>query len=335
LIELLVVIAIIAVLIALLLPAVQAAREAARRMQCVNNLKQLGLAVQNYNSANGSIPPTGDYNNKNNVSNVDNGGMKLRILPYIEQGALYNTFNWSFNAGTPQNGTMLTTLINAYLCPSDGNVPSGLTSVANSPNGVRKQVPYGSYPNNIGTVMNNHGNKFDGPAYVIGATNNGPTVRFANITDGLSNTALWSEWIRGKNQATGIGLHQVYTASMSLTGTKFVSPLVYMNSCKAATTSGSPTIKYVHKGQKWYNHTTGQGGGYSHIMTPNLNACEWSNTGGGIYRTMIGASSYHPGGVNVGFLDGSVRFVKNSVSPITWWAIATMAGGEVISADSL
>src|SRR5262249_28733633 len=78
-----------------------------------------------------------------------------------------------------------------------------------------------------------------------------------------------------------------------------------------------------------------QGGGYSHIMTPNLNACEWNNTGGGQYRTIVGASSNHPGGVNVGFLDGSIRFVKNSVSQQAWWGIATSAGGGVISASGL
>ncbi len=329
LIELLVVIAIIAVLIALLLPAVQAAREAARRSQCVNNLKQLGLAIQNYASANDSIPPTGDYTNKTTMPYNDNAGMKLRILPFLEQTMLYNAFNWSFTVQTPQNATVLITQVNAYLCPSDGNVPVGLSAKANSPMQIPRQLPSTNYPNNLGTVMNNFGNRFDGPAYVIGSPQNGPVVTFATITDGLSNTALWSEWIKGKNTTNGLGLQQVYRTAMSLTGTKYTYPLIYLNACKAAT-----TVYLGTKGGWWQLSGTGHGGGYSHIMTPNLNACEWSNTGGGVYRTMIGASSNHPGGVNVGFLDGSVRFVKNSVNPQTWWSIASMAGGEVISANS-
>ena len=86
---------------------------------------------------------------------------------------------------------------------------------------------------------------------------------------------------------------------------------------------------------KWFNHSCSQGGGYSHVMTPNLNACEWSNTGGGQYRTLVGASSNHSGGVNVGFMDGSVHFVKNSVAQQAWWGIATKSGGEIVSASSL
>src|SRR5579875_2250106 len=103
LIELLVVIAIIAVLIALLLPAVQAAREAARRAQCVNNLKQLGLAVMNYESSNGSLPPTGAVSPSGNpLQNIGNFGMKVRLLPFLEQSSLFNTLNVSYNGEAPQ-----------------------------------------------------------------------------------------------------------------------------------------------------------------------------------------------------------------------------------------
>jgi prepilin-type N-terminal cleavage/methylation domain-containing protein/prepilin-type processing-associated H-X9-DG protein len=345
LIELLVVIAIIAVLIALLLPAVQAAREAARRMQCVNNMKQLGLAIQNYVSGNDALPPTGDVQAIATAQTyTGNFGMKARLLPFIEQAGLFNAINWSFQAepkagtiGAGANDTIVTSQVNAFLCPSDGNVPVGNTTFKNGVTGAR-QTGYGSYPNNIGTVMNNNGNRFDGPAYVIGAPGNGPTVKFAAITDGLSNTAIWSEWVRGRNEVNSRGVHQIYTAPTSLNGTTYISLLTTMNVCKnvprtAAVLSGQ-------KGQTWLNDACSQGGGYSHIMTPNLNACEWTASGtnpagGGQYRTLVGASSNHPGGVNVGFLDGSVRFIKNSVSQQAWWGIATKAGGEVISANSL
>ncbi len=343
LIELLVVIAIIAVLIALLLPAVQAAREAARRMQCVNNLKQLGLAVQNYVSSNDSLPPTGDSTNKKLYPYSNNFGMKTRILPFLEQSAMFNAINWSYiaepspgNFGSGGNDTVVTAQINAFLCPSDGNIPAAMYKFRNGISGSRQQG-YTSYPNNIGTMFALNGGKINGPGYIIGQPSTGPVVRLANITDGLSNTAMFSEFIRGKNGTTQRGLFQIYPSSIAWPGTMngvntYTYLLQIVNQCKNTFTASAT---YDHKGAKWFNDGCGEGGCYSHVMPPNLNACQFSGLlwpGG---RTLVGASSNHPGGANVSFLDGSVHFVKNSVNPQTWWSIATMAGGEVISANSL
>jgi prepilin-type N-terminal cleavage/methylation domain-containing protein/prepilin-type processing-associated H-X9-DG protein len=332
LIELLVVVSIIAVLIALLLPAVNGAREAARRTQCVNNLKQLGLAVQNYVTSVGALPPTATTDPSGFPKQpTNNFGMKARVLPYLEQVQMYDALNMTDNAeaATRSNDTVVTMQIGAFLCPSDINVPVGTRAV----NGIARQVGYGSYPNNIGTIFRNNGGKLDGPAYHMGTPSQGGTITLNKISDGLSTTVIWSEWIRGRNLPnSNTGLSRVYDATVAFPSSNgFVNPLNYLNGCMGSTT---PYPAYDNKGQKWLNHTCGEGGGYSHIMTPNVKACFFQGDGAQPGRTLVGASSNHPGGVNVCFLDGSVKFLRNSVAHATWWAIATKAGKEVVDAAS-
>ena len=350
LIELLVVIAIIAVLIALLLPAVQSAREAARRMQCTNNLKQLGLAIQNYISTNDSLPPTGVPPGYASV--LGDFGMKCKLLPFMEQSPLYNSLNVSFPAGLSggPNDTIVTTQLNAFLCPSDANVPNYSLKLGNGLG--TKQVAYTNYPNNIGTIAANNGGSFDGPAYLIGASlypnsSQGGTLGLAGITDGTSNTAIFSEFLRGAG-GTNFGKQSQYNNGVAYPAAGTFTPLLtLLTACQSSTTyatslgngtdgGGSSFANANQQGLFAYNHKCGHGGGYSHIMTPNLKACVFrGNTDSLSGNTSVGASSNHPGGVNVALLDGSVRFVKSTVAQVTWWALATKAGGEVISADSL
>jgi prepilin-type N-terminal cleavage/methylation domain-containing protein/prepilin-type processing-associated H-X9-DG protein len=351
LIELLVVIAIIAVLIGLLLPAVQAAREAARRIQCVNNLKQLGLSLHNYHDVNLCIPPTG-------TANGPNLSLKARILPFMEQTSAYNALNFGYSFNTPYNYTVAVVSLSFLVCPSEtGNNPNmagnlnPLTGTGTAPYAVT------SYPNNLGIMLNSSAG-FDGPAYMLHMDSAGvpaqAAVGFGSVTDGLTNTAIWSEWVKGKGvgTATSTGGLAVNGLNLIYSTPGYLEPIIYQGqpynqttfltaqtTCKqSATTANQYTDD---KGETWMRHATGRGGGYSHLMGPNQPSCYYADSipplsgGVGPNEGMVAASSMHPGGVNVGMMDGSVRFVKNTVSNPTWWGIATVAGGEIISADSL
>jgi prepilin-type N-terminal cleavage/methylation domain-containing protein/prepilin-type processing-associated H-X9-DG protein len=350
LIELLVVIAIIAVLIALLLPAVQAAREAARRIQCVNNLKQLGLAVQNYHDIVGALPPHGINQTTAAMATGNDFSMKTRILPFLEQQAVWNALNQSFDFNGAQQPTAGATTISTFLCPSDGNT---VARPGSSYNGL----DFGdtNYYNNLGTLLSLHGGTFDGPAYLMGSIY-GPTVTLASIQDGTSNTAIFSENLMG-NDSSG---------TTSNSGPGFAGPGSFYIMTTAITTTSPPSPNlgslganlqfisqtycppnaalsfYSNNGFAWLSAGNGEGGGYSHAQTPNQKNCWGSNQDTTApnayanevsqYGSMITARSNHPGGVNMLFLDGSVRFIKNGINPGTYGALGTIAGGEIIDA---
>jgi prepilin-type N-terminal cleavage/methylation domain-containing protein/prepilin-type processing-associated H-X9-DG protein len=338
LIELLVVIAIIGVLIALLLPAVQSAREAARRSQCVNNLKQIGLGIANYESAQQCLPPSNDWGSSGTNQPLNqNYSMKVHLLPYLEQQSLYNALNMmvlnctcsstATNWEAYVNTTIRATRVATYQCPSDPNVGNANTH----------SVP-ANYANNIGPHRIYNGGVPAGPAWSLG--NNGTlnrVVKISSITDGTSNTVMFSEIVKGKaiGGAAGTdGVHMVYRIvdDENIYNGDAIS-VIEKNKKLADLCQVSTTREWDWKGEYWTHEHAGRGGGYNHIQTPNRKACSIGGIGNDLTE-VITPSSFHSGGVNMLFIDGSVRFVKDSISYETYYAIGTMAGGEVVSSDS-
>ena len=277
--------------------------------------------------------------------------MKARILPAMEMLTVYNTLNFSYAFNQAQNATAGSTSIASFLCPSDGNI------VQRASSHYVGALNFGnnSYYNNIGTLLSLKGGVFDGPAYIMGAAYGG-TVTLASIIDGTSNTAMFSENLKGPTGLfTAAGgpssVGSLWIMSISITATAPASPnrgslgtnLKYFTQTYCM--GGNPTVSiYTSNGDAWIASGNGEGGGYSHVNTPNLRNCwganqdSWTPDGydGNQYTwgNMITAKSNHPGGVNMLFLDGSVKFLRNSVDPGAYGALGTMAGGEVIGSDA-
>jgi len=351
LIELLVVIAIIAVLIALLLPAVQAAREAARRAQCVNNLKQIGLAVHNYHSSVNSLP-WGD-----GPWWIEWSAHTL-LLPYIEQGPIYNAINFADTQpfgqtpmpnDNPANTTAEYAVISVFNCPSDNdrltsadghnNYMANSGSAPNCDYGGNAWAPSWNGPSAGPFIYSSNGIDTGPPGF------GGSSVSIAGITDGTSNTAAFSERVKAIGSDLGPTTAPFDagkpTASLSVppavANNVEGTPQAYYQICSV--TPPTPTATGQDQanpgaggpddnisGSTW---VTGQpvNTRYIHVMPPNTWSCR-----SGLQIAHV-ASSRHPGGVNVMFCDGSVKFIKASIGVQTWWALGTRAGGELISSD--
>ncbi|MHC5540137.1 DUF1559 domain-containing protein [Singulisphaera rosea] len=353
LIELLVVIAIIAVLIALLLPAVQAAREAARRAQCVNNLKQFGLAMHNYHSSTEVFPMGAsqcyyNYGGGSPCTTWNNWSAHALMLNYLEQGSLYNAINFGMEGrgtdyASAANSTGYNAKIAVFLCPSDTNGGR-----------INDNCYYGS----VGPTTNAGGDVpprnaspgCTGPGSFATPTSGVFAFRVAygirDITDGTSNTIAFSEGKAGNAAQTVSPGNMVMNAGLSGSAyflSAFQNPAQVLSDLQTCSnqyvSSNSGNISVGH-GHDWGIGSMGATL-FNTIVTPNntryiWSACRTDCNGGcdGASMDYSNAQSYHPGGVNVLMADGSVRFIKDSVNTQTWWGLGTRSGGEVIDASS-
>ena len=316
LIELLVVVLIISLLIQLLLPAVNAAREAAHRLQCSNNLKQIGFALTSYETSLGAYP-----------FGVGGGGPKgltprwspqSQLLPYLEQQPLFNALNFASipwlkdtPAGLP-NLTALKTTVGIFLCPSDSDDIDDDEDV--------QSTAHNSYRANAGTLVNNLA--YDTPGN--NGFNTGPfwyqsSVRSASVVDGLSGTAFFSERCLGT------------PAVPDPLGDYYIQPRQSVDSCRvAAADSARFRGRLEWSGSRWADgnmfYTR-----YQHIFPPMSPSCVMGGSQDYNGQVLVTATSRHPGGVNVLFGDASVRMIGPTVSGPVWQSLGTVSGGEIVS----
>jgi prepilin-type N-terminal cleavage/methylation domain-containing protein/prepilin-type processing-associated H-X9-DG protein len=364
LIELLVVIAIIAVLIALLLPAVQSAREAARRSQCVNNLKQLGLAAQNYVTSNNVFPPQTSWPTMAANYTLNPAGFAwgfnwyCALYPQIEQAQTFNSVNFNLSPMDPSQITAAIVKVSSLLCPSESASTQlypltygtatyylAVSNYVGNYGGPAAMTPYS------GTIIP----EYDVEQGMTTATAGRLTpIGIQTITDGTSNTGLFSErliagypygttanvYASGINgwRAIFIGTYAALPGSVTPANMLNGNPaMLFVQGCQAiSSTTPSPYPAAI--GVEMFAGNPAYAGlsSYMHWTTPNTVPCQnsadplvgfvgpWSSAS---------ATSLHPGGVNVCFADGSVHFIKSSIGFQPWWGLGTRAGGEVIGSD--
>lgn len=345
LIELLCVILVIAVLASLILPAVQSARESARRTQCVNNLKQLGLALHNYHERAESFPMGaggGLYDPPKQYHAVLNLGVLVALLPDLGQAPVYNAFNLSWgcedDTSTPAyqvQRTAQTAQIATFVCPSDPN--------AGRPN-HNGTTNTNSYHGSLGTTTNltesaaDAASLADWPTTGLFAFQRSYAAR--DCSDGLSHTIAFAEGMVG---ASGFG-KSVGLSGVAIPAAAFLydassapaATVAGIGRCDAAWENGDASRIDVWRGANYARGCIGLSL-FNTVVTPNEQQGEWTHCRDAMLPFMAvycNADSAHPGGVNTLMADGSVGFVKDAVDRRIWWALGTRAGGEIVGDTS-
>ena len=306
LIELLVVIAIIAILIALLLPAVQQAREAARRTQCRNHLKQIGLATHNYLDTHRRLPLCLNATNKP-IS------VHAYLLPYLDQSTLYGQIDFNTNWSSTNNAVARAAVVPAFLCPSQPTVPmpagwAGTNYRANQGSAILYGQP--------STVVGNSNYGMPAPNGVFVS---GLSLSIADVTDGTSNTAAFSEHPFADFNNTTSNPYDTFRP-----GTYPATPDEAVAFCRNMDPNDISLQGVSDVGAPWLQsyHSTTQ---YFHVGPPNSRSCMYPPG-----RIATTAASYHTGGVHVNMCDGAVKFVSENIDIRVWRAVGTVQGNEVV-----
>jgi prepilin-type processing-associated H-X9-DG protein len=329
------VIAIIAVLIALLLPAVQAAREAARRIQCTNNLKQIGLALHNYHSSN-DVFPMGQSAPAYGGNSWAGFSAQAALTQYLEQGPLFNSINFSVDATFGANSTASATRVSAFLCPSDPN--------GGGPNNNSYCASIGTttlYQGGIGNQTPSTVASFVGTGMFFYQSSYG----FRDATDGSSNTVAFSEALLGGAQpnayrGNGIVIYGLTSGVYSDASQNAAAVNSAASTCAQSLQSNGATGSSIYDtiGSRWLVGSMGYSM-FNTIIPPNsstfpFGGCKFRWTGVLEGVNIMNASSAHPGGANVLMADGSVKFAKSTIAQMVWFALGTRAGGEIVGSDA-
>ena len=317
LVELLVVIAIIGILVALLLPAVQSARESGRRIQCTNHLKQLGLALQNYHDTFDSFP-SGCL-----LSSEFGPAAVVYLLPFIEQKSVFDIYDPGSHSGASTGvandvpGKFRPVM---FTCPSEANRRDDTL------------LGWNNYHMNFGTFVSAPTPKWDGvfgPNFAAGPAPGIPKIRIPSILDGTSHTAAFAEVCNGPRDGKPIDKRTdcfEHSGSLS-TDHATARTTLLANNWKTAGTAGAWSPAWRWRGYPWREGSVWRGG-YNHLLPPN-SACWRAN--GDWWQLVTPASSFHTGGANAVFCDGSVRFVAQNIDGAIWEAAGSREGAESVA----